>query len=60
MNEVGKMKELARIEMVKSQEEAAMYRAKADACDYLPGKQTWMQMAKLCDKQAFIWECASL
>ena len=54
------MKELARIEMVKSQEEAAMYRAKADACDYLPGKQTWMKMAKLCDKQAFIWECASL
>lgn len=54
------MKELARIEMLKSQAKAAMYRQKAEDCAYLPGKQTWNQMAKLCDKQAFIWECATM
>lgn len=54
------MKELAHIEMLKSKEEAAMYRKKAEECDYILGKQTWNQMAKLCDKQAFIWECAAM
>jgi len=54
------MKEMARIEMLKSLEEAAMYRSKAMQCDYIPGKQAWNAMAKLCEKQAFIWECASM
>ena len=53
------MKEMAHAEMIKAREEADMYRAKAADCDYLPGKQTWLKMAKLCDKQAFIWECAA-
>lgn len=53
-------KVLAQMEMVKSREEAAMYREKAAKETYLPGKETWLQMAKLCEKQAFIWECVSL